>query len=201
MSAPTNTVVTYSAIGNREDLVDTIYNVSPTDTPFQANIVSGTTGALLTLPAAVGGSGTLTAIVMTAFGANYLGSDTHAITFGGVSLGAAAATAIMSFCAIAALGGTVTATGGAAQITNTPAITSLGIVGSGLNDNNSFFPRPMRGLVTAAANGTFILEDPGFGLQGAAVFVNGGTSTTVATVTNTQYGGRSDSSVLQAMVQ
>ncbi len=29
---------TFAAIGNREDLVDTIFNVSPTDTPFQAAI-------------------------------------------------------------------------------------------------------------------------------------------------------------------
>lgn len=34
----TNTFLTFAAIGNREDLVDTIYNISPTDTPFQANI-------------------------------------------------------------------------------------------------------------------------------------------------------------------
>ena len=33
-----NIFLTFSAIGNREDLTDTIYNVSPTDTPFQAAI-------------------------------------------------------------------------------------------------------------------------------------------------------------------
>ncbi|MCA3169598.1 MAG: DUF5309 family protein, partial [Burkholderiales bacterium] len=34
MPAPTNTVTTFSAIGNREDLADIIYNISPMDTPF-----------------------------------------------------------------------------------------------------------------------------------------------------------------------
>lgn len=34
----TNTFTTFSAVGNREDLVDTIYNISPVDTPFQANV-------------------------------------------------------------------------------------------------------------------------------------------------------------------
>ncbi len=34
MSLPTDTFTTYSAIGNREDLSDIIYNVDPTDTPF-----------------------------------------------------------------------------------------------------------------------------------------------------------------------
>ena len=34
MTAPTNTVTTYSAIGNREDLANIIYDISPMDTPF-----------------------------------------------------------------------------------------------------------------------------------------------------------------------
>ena len=38
MAALSNTYLTFSAIGNREDLVDIIYNVSPTDTPFQASV-------------------------------------------------------------------------------------------------------------------------------------------------------------------
>jgi hypothetical protein len=38
MATIANTYLTFSAIGNREDLVDEIYNISPTDTPFQANI-------------------------------------------------------------------------------------------------------------------------------------------------------------------
>lgn len=38
MSIVTNTFLTYSAIGNREDLSNIIYNISPTDTPFISNI-------------------------------------------------------------------------------------------------------------------------------------------------------------------
>lgn len=34
MAMPTNTFATYEAIGNREDLSDMIYRISPTDTPF-----------------------------------------------------------------------------------------------------------------------------------------------------------------------
>lgn len=34
MSQPSNTFDSYAAIGNREDLSDIIYNISPTDTPF-----------------------------------------------------------------------------------------------------------------------------------------------------------------------
>jgi hypothetical protein len=34
MTAPTNTFLTTAAIGNREDLSDTIYRIAPTETPF-----------------------------------------------------------------------------------------------------------------------------------------------------------------------
>ena len=36
MTLPTNTVTTYQAIGNREDLSDMIYRIDPTDTPFMS---------------------------------------------------------------------------------------------------------------------------------------------------------------------
>jgi hypothetical protein len=36
MAIVSNTVLTYSIIGNREDLSDVIYNISPTETPMQA---------------------------------------------------------------------------------------------------------------------------------------------------------------------
>jgi Family of unknown function (DUF5309) len=36
MALPTNTVTTYQAIGNREDLSDMIYRIDPTDTPFMS---------------------------------------------------------------------------------------------------------------------------------------------------------------------
>ena len=36
MSLPTSTFVTYSAVGNREDLSDMIYRIDPVDTPFMS---------------------------------------------------------------------------------------------------------------------------------------------------------------------
>lgn len=41
MTAPSNTLITYDAVGNREDLVDVIYDVSPAETPFLSSIKKG----------------------------------------------------------------------------------------------------------------------------------------------------------------
>lgn len=41
MAAPTNTFVTSSAVGNREDLTDVIYRISPTTTPFMNMAAKG----------------------------------------------------------------------------------------------------------------------------------------------------------------
>src|SRR5690348_2875509 len=38
MALPTNTLATYEAIDNREDLTDVIYRIDPTDTPFLSGI-------------------------------------------------------------------------------------------------------------------------------------------------------------------
>jgi hypothetical protein len=38
MATPVNTVSTYDAIGNREDLTNNIYNIAPTQTPFISSI-------------------------------------------------------------------------------------------------------------------------------------------------------------------
>lgn len=38
MAIPTNTWSTFSAIGNREDLTDAIFNIDPVDTPFASSI-------------------------------------------------------------------------------------------------------------------------------------------------------------------
>src|SRR5437764_2820033 len=38
MSLPTNTLATYEAKGNREDLSDVIYRIDPSDTPFMSAI-------------------------------------------------------------------------------------------------------------------------------------------------------------------
>lgn len=167
-----------------------------TGSPYQGNIALGTTGALLT-GVALTGTGTLTGVVMTDLGQGYLGSGTLTGTVTGV--GAATITPIYSFAAIAAIGGTVTASGGAAQIANTPSISSLGLIAK-VHNNMTYFPRPIRGI-NSGATGSFTLEDPGFGLQGGAVFVSAGTSTTVATITNTQYGARNDTTIIQAMAQ
>lgn len=43
MAVPTNTYLTFSAIGNREDLLDRITNISPTDVPFTTMADTATT--------------------------------------------------------------------------------------------------------------------------------------------------------------
>lgn len=47
MAQPTNTYDTYDLVGGREDLADIIYNISPTDVPFQSNIGRGKATAVL----------------------------------------------------------------------------------------------------------------------------------------------------------
>lgn len=42
MAVPTNTFLTFSAVGNREDLLDKITNISPTDVPFTTMAESAT---------------------------------------------------------------------------------------------------------------------------------------------------------------
>lgn len=47
MAVPTNTFSSFSAIGNREDLTDAIFNIDPIDTPFGSSIArSKATGVL-----------------------------------------------------------------------------------------------------------------------------------------------------------
>jgi hypothetical protein len=45
MAVPTNTFLTFSAVGNREDLLDRITNISPTDVPFTTMIDATTANA------------------------------------------------------------------------------------------------------------------------------------------------------------
>lgn len=47
MAVPTNTFLTFSAVGNREDLTDKITNISPTDVPFTTMIGETTASAVL----------------------------------------------------------------------------------------------------------------------------------------------------------
>ena len=42
MAQLSNTFETYDAVGNREDLQNIIYNITPTDTPFMSSIGTGT---------------------------------------------------------------------------------------------------------------------------------------------------------------
>lgn len=172
-------------------------NVWP-GTEFQANISS--TGALLT-PVALTGSGTLTAIVMTHYGAGYGSANLATVSFGGTSLGAAAATPIMSLCCTVAIGSTVTC-GGSNYLSGSPGISSLGMV-AGANNNNQFFPRPIRGKLNNA-NGSFAVEDPGFGLQSAGTSITMDAVSvgvaTAATVPAANLGGIVDTSVIQSSV-
>lgn len=46
MAVPTNTYLTFSAVGNREDLLDKITNISPTDVPFQTMAGTATTNGV-----------------------------------------------------------------------------------------------------------------------------------------------------------
>jgi len=173
-------------------------NVWP-GTVFQGNINSAS-GALLT-PTALTGSGTATGIVMTYFGAGYTGASSATVTFGGTSIGAAAATAIFSFACNVAIGSTVTATGGANYLSGSPAISNLGMV-VGSTNNSTFFPRPIRGK-SNNANGSFVVEDPGFGLQSGTITMNEVSVgvATVATVPAANLGGINDFSILQQAVQ
>lgn len=41
MAVPTGTFQTYQAVGNRESLADVIYDITPTETPFQARVKKG----------------------------------------------------------------------------------------------------------------------------------------------------------------
>ena len=47
MAQPTNTFDTYDSIGEREDLSDVIYNISPTDTPFLSSAAKTSATAVL----------------------------------------------------------------------------------------------------------------------------------------------------------
>ena len=47
MAQPTNTFDTYDSVGEREDLSDVIYNISPTDTPFLSSAAKTKSTAVL----------------------------------------------------------------------------------------------------------------------------------------------------------
>jgi hypothetical protein len=164
--------------------------------PYQGNL-SSASGAQLT-GNALTGSGTLTGIVVTEFGGGYTGAASATVTLGGTSLGAAAATAIFSFCLI---GGPITGAGGTGYVVGMPAITTLGELVTSFN-NSVLFGRPGRGKVTNATGPVFSIEDPGFGIQSATgVGIGGGPATALGTVPAANLGGINDFIELQGSVQ
>jgi hypothetical protein len=169
--------------------------------PYQGN-QSSALGALLT-GNALTGTGTLTGLVTTYYGADYDGTHIPAVSFAGTSLGAAAATAVMSL-ACTAYSGT---TGAGFQVGN-PWVSSLGkgtatvgLISAAIN-NQVLQPRPARGALTATTGATASIEDPGFGIQavpGAGIAT--GALITTSTVITLTMGAVTDSSILQPMVQ
>ena len=157
-----------------------------------------------TLAQVLTGSGTLTGIVMTAYGVGYAGTTIPAITFtGGGLAGGVAATAIMSM-AVTSLG--TAGTAGAGYTVGTPWESSYGLVAANDGCNNIYQPRAARGLIQAATGFTGTaasIEDNGFGLQkvpniGTTLFT---TQPTTVSTTTAVTGGVFDISVLQPAVE
>jgi hypothetical protein len=166
--------------------------------PGNQNI--GSTGTQL-VPLALTGSGTLTGIVVVNPGALYDGTHIPTVAIAGLA-GGPAATAIMSFSLISVTLGSGGAGYGAGAPPNWE--TSLGLVAAA-NNNNIFVPRPARGITTVGggAVATFVVEDPGFGLQKVPIVsvlnasaIASGQATGTAVV-----GGINDTSILQPRVQ
>lgn len=161
-----------------------------------------TAGALINFGAGVlGGSGTLTGLVVTNYGFGY--TAVPAITFGGTSLGAAAATSIMSWGVTA-----LTGSGGTGYTVGNVWESAMGYLTPGttnFNNNNLFQPRPARGVLTSTA-GALSIEDGGFGIQKVLVAGNFGVAlgTSIPTVSiafsGIAMGGIADTSILQMMV-
>jgi hypothetical protein len=167
---------------------------------FQQNI--SLTGCQLTSNALTG-SGALTGLAILNYGFGYDGTHIPAITIAGC--GAAAATAVMSMCVTGVTLGAGGSGFGSGAAPNWE--TSLGAVllGTQQLNNQVALPRAARGVTTLAggAVSTFVVEDPGFGLQKVptvGVLSTSAIPSTVATGTAV-CGGVVDYSVLQGRVQ
>lgn len=157
-------------------------------------------GAQLTVNATLGGSGTVTGIVMTGYGSKYLGTAIPTITITGA--GAAAATAIMSFSVTSV---TTTAAGAAVSVAPT-WISSLGLVAASDGAHNIYGPRPASGTTTLTSTtvDTFVIEDAGFGLQKVpqvGIVPAGGTIWTTIPTGTAVVGGVNNTCLLQPAVQ
>jgi hypothetical protein len=165
------------------------------------NQLIGAAGVQLA-PLALTGSGTVTGIVMASNGFGYSGTTIPTVTITGTGLSGATATAIMSFSLLSV---TLNSGGSGYGVGAPPNFeTSLGFVAASSN-NNIFVPRAARGVTTVVggAVATFVIEDPGFGLQKVPIVSVQNTSavaTTQATGTAV-VGGVNDTSILQPRVQ
>jgi hypothetical protein len=146
------------------------------------------------------GSGTLTGIGILDYGYGYDGTHIPTVSITGV--GAATATAIMSMCVTSITLGS----GGTGYGAGSPPLweTSLGLVSNSFN-NQIAQPRAARGVTTlgAGAVASFLIEDPGFGLQkvpSVAVIETSQALSTLATGT-VVCGGIVDTAILQGRVQ
>ena len=161
-------------------------------------------GALVTAPA-LAGSGTLTAIVLTDAGSAY-NTTVPAISFSGGSLaGGVAATAVMSWAVQSA-----TQTAGTGFVVGEAIQSTMGYLFSGTTAqrlllNDYVLPRMMTGVLTNT-NGTFSIEDPGFGMQvvltspNLGVQYNAAAAPTVAATYTIVMGGINDTSILQMAI-
>lgn len=169
----------------------------------QSPAFPATAGALINFGAGVlGGSGTLTGVVVSTNGYGY--TAVPAVSFGGTSLGAAAATALMSWGVTA-----ITGSGGAGYTVGNPVESALGALTTGLTggfyNNGLMLPRQFRGRLTSTA-GAVAIEDPGFGIQtllgvgNFGVAIGGSIPGTTVTFSGITMGGVTDVSILQMMV-
>jgi len=167
--------------------------------PGNQNI--GPTGAQLTSQPLTG-SGTLTGIVSLTPGATYTGTTIPSVTISGGNLVGATATPIMSFSMTSVTLGSGGSGYGAGNPPNWHS--SIGLV-SIASSNNIYLPRNATGVttVTGGAVASFVVEDPGFGLQKVPVIAVLNTSAIAATqATGTAVvGGVNDTSLLQPRVQ
>lgn len=163
-------------------------------------MVGAGSGAVLTVNATLGGSGTTTAIVVTDYGSNYVGTAIPTIAFTGGPT-SAAATAIMAFCVTSV---TVANAGVAVSVAPTWQ-SSSGLVQAHDGLNGYYGIKPANGISTLSSTTTTILtsitvEDPGFGIQKVPVIgfqPAGGTAPTTQPAGTAVCGGIADTSILQ----